>query len=740
MSSMPRSFYLRPIAAFVLSLSSMMAQAAPVNIDSPEQDLTKLKEISVTAKKINDGSADDGYRVDAPRSLGPLGNQKLLDIPNSMGIVSSALIENVQATSLKEVLKYIPLAQFQEQQGPEVLRPATRGMQGSNYQNTRLDGMTIFVTGANAIESLQQIEVFSGIPAAVYGPSNPAGVFNFVSKRPTSEPLKELTLGYDSSSIFTVHGDISGKVGDSDVVGYRVNVLEADGTGYVSNSELKRQLGSLAVDVHPNRDTTIEIDLSTYELSQKGYPGWFTYGQSNTSSKNIALPDAPDPTKVGYGQSFAGVDLRNQSESVRLKHDFGSDWHLVIGELAQLVDRNINTPVNNLLNNTGSYQSTLSSFAPHFGITSDIAYLNGQFKTGEISHDFTLGTTGFRANSYAVTNGLTTANSQLCGGATMNISNPQVCSQPPAGLPDVADQYKSSVQTQQGINVSDTIAFSKEWSVKLALSDDWMLSQGYGKTGATTPNSKYTANGLSPMPSLIYKPRENVTTYLTYANSLQMGDIATSGTNINQPMSPYRSKQIEAGVKVALSQLDLSVALFQLERPFSPILPTGSTQPQTSSGQQVNKGLEASAVGKITDHLVINGGITLLDPIVEGTGNSVTNYMQYVGMPKVKSNLLFEYQVPTTPALVVSFDWQYTGKRAEDDSNTYWSPAYSVFDLGARYKMGKETTLRVAVDNLTNEHYWSTIGTADLVGNNGGNMTAHLGTPRTFAASMSVNF
>lgn len=798
MSSMPRSFYLRPIAALVLSLSSMMAQAAPINIDLPEQALAKsikqlstvsgltisvdsvlvagktapsvkgnfepsevilkllansglsvkidgnhatinqtegattLKEISVTGKKISDGSASDGYRVEAPRSLGPLGNAKLLDIPNSMGIVSAELIENVQATSVKEVLKYIPLAQFQEQQGPEILRPATRGMQGSNYQNTRQDGMTIFVTGANPIESLQQIEVFSGIPAALYGPSNPAGVFNFVSKRPTSEPLKQLNVGYDTSSIYTIHGDLSGKIDNSDVVSYRVNVLDADGTAYVSASQLHRQLASAAIDLRPTRDTTIEVDVSTYNLSEKGYPGWFTY------SETTQLPNAPDPTRGGYGQSYAGVDMKNQSESIRLKHDFGSNWHLVIGELGQNVDRNINTPVNNLTNNAGSYTSSFANgFAPHFGIESNIAYLNGVFKTGEISHDLTLGTTGFRANSYSAIYKPSAA-SVLLGSAS--ILNPQIFSEPKAGTPDVSNQYRSSVATQQGINVSDMITLSKEWSVKMSLSDDWMATQNYAYAASTgaVPSTRYSANGLSPMPSLIYKPRENVTTYLTYASSLQQGDIATSGTNINQGMAPYRSKQIEAGIKVALSQLDLSLALFQLERPYAPTV--SATSVQTDSGLQVNKGMEATAVGKITDHLVITGGITLLDPIMENTGNPLTLYKQYVGMPKIKSNFLFEYQLPSAPALVVTFDWQFTAKRPEDDANLYWSPSYNVIDLGARYKVGKETTLRLAVNNLTNEHYWSTIGPSTITGANTGNMTAHLGAPLTVAASMSVNF
>ncbi len=79
-------------------------------------------------------------------------------------------------------------------QGSEILRPETRGMQGSNMQNTRMDGMGIVVTGANSMETLQQIEVLNGLGGALYGPANPSGMFNFVPKRPTEQPLRRATV------------------------------------------------------------------------------------------------------------------------------------------------------------------------------------------------------------------------------------------------------------------------------------------------------------------------------------------------------------------------------------------------------------------------------------------------------------------------------------------------------------------------------------------------------------------
>ena len=182
--------------------------------------------VDVTAvKPPAQGSAENGYRVDSVSGFGPLGGAKLLNLPYSIQVLPDALIENVQAKSLKDALKYLPLVQFQEQQGSEVLRPATRGMQGSNFQNTRVDGMTIFVTGGNPLEQYQQIEVLSGPSSAVFGPANPAGMFNFVNKRPVSDTFQRLNLSYDTQSILTAGIDLNGHVGANDVVGYRVNLL-----------------------------------------------------------------------------------------------------------------------------------------------------------------------------------------------------------------------------------------------------------------------------------------------------------------------------------------------------------------------------------------------------------------------------------------------------------------------------------------------------------------------------------
>jgi iron complex outermembrane receptor protein len=704
------------------------AAAGAEDADTTTTTQPALPQFTVVGNK----PAEDNYRVESVDSLGPMGSMKLLDTPYSVGILSSELLENSQATNFKDVSKYLPLVAYQEQQGADILRPQTRGIQGGNFQNSRLDGMTFFITGATAIEQFQEIEVVNGVSASLYGPANPSGMFNFISKRPTEEDLREVTVSYASDSIGTAHVDLGGKIDSNGVVSYRFNGLFGEGDAWVEDSHEKRVLGSLAVDVRPLADTVIETNYSYYHLIETGYPGWFSY------SEKMTLPSAPDPQDVGYGQNYAGVDLLTRMGSARLKHDFDSDWHLVIGALNQDASRDINTPVNNLTTNSGNYTSSLANgFAPRFVITSDTGYLDGNFLTGGVAHDLTIGTAGYRAQSYSVITPATPA-SVLLGSA--NINSPVIFPLPAAGLPNTGLNYDSSTAYQQGINVGDTIRFTDAWATRLAVSQDWFHTDNFNAKAVELP--EYADHGLSPTASLMYKPESNMTAYATFASSLQAGDLAPSGTdNAGQSLAPYRSKEYEVGYKASLAKIDFTAAVFQIQRPFANINPANNEFEIT--GLQVNKGLELSAIGEVVSGLTVYGGVTLLDAKLQHTPSEATNDKIYVGAPKVKGNTLFEYQIPTVQGLVATFDWQFSGPRAADDANSFFVAGYNLFDLGARYTstvLSKRVTWRLAVDNVADRHYWSTIAPSNLTGANTGSLLAYFGSPRTVLASASMDF
>jgi iron complex outermembrane receptor protein len=727
-----------PQAAVLALLSTNLAgiahaedsdtQPTQQSLQQQQPQQSSLPRITVVGTQ----TPEDNYRVETVESLGPLGSAKILDAPYSISILPLDLIENSQAVNFKDVSKYLPLVAYQEQQGPDILRPQSRGMQGGNFQNSRMDGMTMFVTVANALEQFQQIEVLNGVSASLYGPANPSGMFNFVSKRPTDYDLRRVSVTYDSNSIGTAHIDFGGRIDEGGVLSYRLNALFGEGTGYVDGSHQRRVLGDLGVDIRPRQDTVVELNYSDYHLLDLGYPGWFTYGEK------IVLPSAPDPTRVGYGQTYAGVDLETRMGSVRLKHDFNSDWHLVVGALNQDASRDINTPVNNLTSNSGNYTSSFGNgFAPRFIMTSDAGYLNGNFATGALAHDLTIGTAGYKSQSYSVITPAT-AKSVLLGSA--NINDPQTFPEPAAGPPNIGLNFDSSTTYQQGINVGDTIRVGEAWSTRLAVSQDWFHVDNYNAKAALLP--EYSNSGLSPTASLMYKPLNNVTTYVTYASSLQAGDLAP-GTAVNSGVSlaPYRSKEIEAGLKASLAKIDFTAAIFRIQRPFANIDPSDDVF--KISGNQVNKGLELSAVGELVSGLTVYGGVTLLNARLEDTGIAATNDKTFVGAPKVKGNTLFEYRIPGVQGLVAIFDWQFTGTRPGNDTNAFYVAGYNLFDIGARYSsnlMGKNVTWRLAVNNVADKDYWSTVAPSNLTGTNTGNLLGHLGSPRTVLASASFDF
>jgi iron complex outermembrane receptor protein len=717
------------LSPFAIAQGAAAEEAAVA--DAPQsQSQPGLPHVTVLGTKET-----DDYRVESVDSIGPLGSLKILDAPYTISVLSEDLIKNTMATNFKDVSKYLPLVAYQEQQGADILRPQTRGMQGGNFQNSRMDGMQFFITVANAMEQFQQIEVVNGVSASLYGPANPSGMFNFVSKRPTDFDLREVTVSYASDSIGTAHVDLGGKFDSNGVVSYRLNGVFGEGDGWVDHSHAKRVLGSLAIDVRPLEDTVIETNYSYYHLIDTGYPGWFSYGET------IVLPPAPDPTNVGYGQSYAGVDLLTRMGSVRLKHDFNTDWHLVVGALNQDASRNINTPVNNLTNNNGNYTSSLANgFAPRFIMTSDAGYLDGNFMTGTVAHDLTIGTAGYKSQSYSVITPATPA-SVLLG--TANINNPVIFPFPAAGLPNVGLNFDSSTTYQQGVNVGDTFRFSDHWSARLAVSQDWFHVDNYNAKGVELP--EYADHGLSPTASVMYKPQSNMTLYVTWASSLQAGDLAPAGTvNAGTSLAPYRSTEWEGGYKISLPKIDLTAAIFRIERPFANIVAIDpATKVFEISGEQVNKGIELSAVGNVIENLRVYGGVTLLNARLENTPTLATNDKYYVGAPKVKGNTLWEYSIPAVPGLVAIFDWQFSSPRPANDTNSFFVAGYNLFDIGARYSsliLNKKVTWRLAVDNVADRNYWSTVAPSNLTGANTGSLLAHFGSPRTVLAAVAVDF
>lgn len=650
-------------------------------------------------------------------ALGPLGSVEVRDTPATINVVPRALIEQQQLKSVQDVLRYIPSVQG------DGARPQSRGFQGSVVQNSRIDGFNIVATTDYPTEQFERIEVLNGLSGAIYGPTNPAGLFNYVLKRPTERTSAYLRGSYGSDGLWLETADVSGTAGP---VGMRVNALNEAGQGYLRGSHVSRQLASVALDFHIAPGTVLETNASYYHFVNLGFPGTFSL------AAGLGFPKDIDPSVALYGQSYAGQRNDTTTFSTRLRHDFGADWHLTAGIGDQIADRETTQVSNTITNASGAYTSTIqTATASRFTVFSNQLYLNGHVATGAIEHDIALGTTGFTwVNSNPVA-----ARTYTLGSASL--ADPQAFAVP--AFPNFRDRYRSARAWQQAIVASDHVDFGAGISAVLTGSYSWLSVENSSLTGATT--SRSADQGFSPSASLLYKPAEAVTLYATYANSLQQGDTAPAGTaNQNSILAPFRSKQYEAGVKVGLAHLDLTLAAFQISRPFAYI--NAATSVFGNDGKQRNRGVEFTANGTILPGLTAFGGIAFLDPKLLDTATAATNDTRIVGLSRFTESLLLTWAVAPVPGLSLSAFGRAVSNRPTDNANQFYAPGYATLDLGAKQLLsvrGSSVVLRLDVANVFDTRYLTNILPGGLNGYTGAGATqATLGRPRTVQVSAAI--
>ncbi|MCG8707828.1 TonB-dependent siderophore receptor [Brenneria sp. 4F2] len=717
-----------------MTVAATAADSASSSVD--KNTARKDDQIVVTATApsgvTSETRAGAGF-VATDIELGPIGNKTWVETPYSTTTVTREMIDNQQAKNVSALLKYAPSTQMQARGGMDVGRPQSRGMQGSVVSNSRLDGLNIVSTTAFPVEMLERLDVLNSLSGALYGPASPAGQFNFVAKRPTEQNLRKVTLGYQSRNAYSGHLDLGGQFDDENRFGYRLNLLNEEGEGNVDDSTLRRRLASLALDWNIQPGTQLQLDASHYAFLQKGYVGGFSYGPG------IKLPKAPSASNKNFTLPTTGNDLTTDTLGSRLIHYFNDDWYLTAGVGWQQADRAMRTVSNTLTDNAGTIARAINDSAAsgRFRVWSNTVTLNGHADTGGIGHELAFATTGYVWSIYSARGA-----SQRYSLGTSSFYHPASLQEPGDGkIRKNGDRYKGSDNTQQSITMGDTLTFNPQWSAMFYLSQSWLETRDFNSQGAKT--GQVNEDGLSPNIALMYNITPTLMAYISYADSLEQGGTAPVGSrvkNAGQTLDPYRSRQYEIGVKKDLNGMNLGAALFRLKRPFAYTDPDDMVYKE--QGDQVNNGLELTASGNLWQGLNIYSGVTFLDPRLKNTVSDSTSNKRVVGVPKTQANLLMEYSLPSMPELVYSANVHYTGKRAANATNNAWVNSYTTLDLGTRYTTrlsNVPTTLRVSVDNVTNERYWASIFPSDTDGSVG-SASAFPGAGREVRASVTFDF
>jgi catecholate siderophore receptor len=214
---------------------------------------------------------------------------------------------------------------------------------------------------------------------------------------------------------------------------------------------------------------------------------------------------------------------------------------------------------------------------------------------------------------------------------------------------------------------------------------------------------------LSPRLGLIYKPLENTSVYASYSRSFQprSGDQFLTLTTEQAGLAPEKFTNYELGAKWDLNQsFSLTAAIFQLDR-------TNATTPDpvnpaltVIAGATRVKGLELSAMGRISPNWQISAGYSYQDAFLRG--NDAVRLGQ---VPKHQISVWNRYDLADNLGAGVGIIHQSSQFAANFIPDAVVPatrlPGFTRVDAAIFYKVSEQVKLQLNVENLFDETYFS---------------------------------
>ncbi|ETH38737.1 TonB-dependent receptor plug domain protein [Bordetella pertussis H918] len=203
----------------------------------------------------------------------------LIEIPQSISVVTAAQIREQNPQTLGDAVRYTPGIVVQEgfnrTDDPFIIRGFdVRTNPGVMFR----DGLKIPLPHYSAMSepyALERIEVVKGPASVLYGQASPGGIVNVVSKRPTDSPLRELQLSGGSHSNRQLAGDFGGRIDDEGRLTYRLTGLARNADTMIDHVPDDRYYLAPALTWRISPDTSLTL-LASYmknkTINNAGYP------------------------------------------------------------------------------------------------------------------------------------------------------------------------------------------------------------------------------------------------------------------------------------------------------------------------------------------------------------------------------------------------------------------------------------------------------------------------------------
>lgn len=676
--------------------------------------------VQMPAITVGGAAVEDNLIVhpNAPVNTGALGSRTQLETPFSTTVVTSADMQERNVAKLGEVFATdASVSDNSAAYGAWASYISVRGLPLDWQNSFRIDGKPFlsYVT-VLPLDHMEQVELLKGSSGFMYGFGSPGGLVNYVTRKPTDEPLRAIELGYVSKGLLREHVDLGGRAGNNGIFGYRLNATHEEGNTYNGGS-LYRDSVSLALDARLTERLTWDF--------QSIYQDRKAVGQEATIT-GFALPPhgLPSPvrnddrTLIGKG-TYADNEFRFYSTG--LKYQLAPEWTLSTNYSYSTTDTRRNEAVFNLLDSAGNYTDDRSDYGEAYSFNYWQAMVEGRFATGPLRHHVVLGGSWQKQKNDYSSNGV-----YIPGYGTGSLRSSNRNTYYSQGRLDL---YRAAEITQKALFVSDTVDLTDRWSVLAGIRYTDYSQDGFAASGAGT--SSYDRNGVpTPTLALMYKITPQTMTYASYIESLEPGSTVSdpSLVNFGELLDPLKSRQYELGIKTSQDGWAATAALFRIERKSEF---ANDERVFVQDGESIYQGLELAASSRLGRSWNLGGSVMVLDSEYKRSAGVDGN--RVAGAPRFIAAAQLAYHVPAVPGLKLHADVKYTGDTELRRTEDLKVPGYAIFNVGATYDTrihGYDTTLRAGIGNLGNKRYWL-YQTDNYV---------KAGDPRIFAVSASVRF
>lgn len=731
-SSTQNRFRLSLLAALI-STATAPALAATTDSTAGKKSATPEETLTVVAKPDDNFKAGgdqllpaylDGQIANGGR-VGMLGEQDAKNVPFNVIGYTNKMIQDQQATTLKDVVANDASVQNVQGYGnfAETYRIRGFDLDGDDMTFGGLAG--VMPRQVVSTQMIDRVEVFKGSNALINGSasSGVGGMINLEPKHAEDTPLTRIGVDYTSSSQIGTTLDAGRRFGDDNQWGVRVNVLHREGETAIDNEKRRATVASVGLDYRGDKLRT-SLDMGYQKQEYHG-------GRLGVNVSGVDfIPEVPRATS-NYSQDWVYSNLESEFGMARAEYDIAPDWTLYGAMGGQHSHETGAYASPSLKDEDGTATIGRMDTNKIVDAFSGMAGVRGKFDTGFVSHSVNVGYSAL------------TKREKTSYGMALTPQATNIYDTSPVAAPtntyfggDLDDPRPTSRVRTEGLLLSDTLGFVDDkilLTVGARHQKVVVRNYAYG-TAEEDTDARFTKSRWTPGYGLVVKPWETVSFYANHIEALQPGDTASSGAvNVGQVTGISLSKQNEVGMKVDYGNIGGTLALFEIKKP------TGIINPQTNVfglyGEQRNRGVELNVFGEPIYGVRLNGSATWLDPKMSKTEDGTWDGKNAIGVANFYTVLSAEYDIKPIEGLTALARVTHSGSQYADEANTKKLDSYTTLDLGMRYRMKvqqNDLTWRLGVENVTNEKYWSGVESYGTY--------IYQGDPRELKLSLSYDF